>query len=148
MTQGDHSIGKWISIIYRYGQSYIEKRLQPYNIGSGQYIFLLILLRKDGISQEALSNNLNIDKGTTARAIQKLEKEGYVVRRVDTNDRRAYKIYVTDKAQQIKPILYKVLSEWTKILGTDLTEEETTIVLSILKRMAKNAAQFMAQHIE
>lgn len=148
MIKGKHSIGKWISIIYRYGQSYIEKRLAPYNIGSGQYIFLLILFRKDGISQEALSNNFNIDKGTTARAIKKLEKEGYVVRKVDINDRRAYKIYVTDKARQIKPILYKVLSDWTNILGLDLTEEETAFVLSILEKMAENAAQFMTQHNE
>ena len=37
---------------------------------------VITLYRKDGISQEELSENLHIDKGTTCRAIKKLEEEG------------------------------------------------------------------------
>ena len=42
-------------------------------------MFLLELYKKDGKNQEELSEKLNIDKGTTARAIKKLEEEGFLI---------------------------------------------------------------------
>ena len=66
----------WLSILYRYGRSHISKVLEPYNIGSGQYIFLMVLLKNNGISQEELSDYLKIDKATTAKAVRKLEQAG------------------------------------------------------------------------
>lgn len=139
----DHSIGKWISIIYRYAQNYFSRELEPYNMGGGQFIFLLALYKEDGIHQECLSKLLNIDKGTTARAIKKLEEEGYVLRREDPMDRRAYKVFITNKAQAIKPEFYKILASWTDILSKDFTVEEKELAISLLQRMAENAADFV-----
>jgi len=80
MTGEDKLIVRWLSIVYRLGQSFLDKELKLYNLGSGQGMFLAGLLHRDGISQEHLSALLCIDKGTTARAIKKLEEEGYVLR--------------------------------------------------------------------
>ncbi|QEK13294.1 MarR family transcriptional regulator [Crassaminicella thermophila] len=140
MKREQESIGKWISIIHRYGKVYFEKELKPYNIGSGQIIFLMMLLKKDGISQEFMAEHLKIDKGTTARAIKKLEKEGYVIRKVDPEDKRAYKVYTTEKAVSIKPKIKKILSGFTEILEDSFTEEEKELLLKLLKKMAENAA--------
>lgn len=145
MEANDHSIGKWISIIYRYAQNYMTRELEPYNIGGGQFIFLGALYRQDSISQETLSKKLNIDKGTTARAINKLEKEGYVVRKENPEDRRAYKVFLTKKALEIKPEINKVLKNWTKVLSKDFTEDEKEMVTGLLKRMADNAASFVKE---
>ena len=71
------NIGKYISQLYRRGGIFITKRMEKYNIGQGQFMFLLELYIEDGRNQEELSKVLKIDKGTTARAIKKLEEEGY-----------------------------------------------------------------------
>ena len=89
-------IGKYISQIYRKGRAFISKGLTQYDMGYGQMLFLLQLYNQDGISQEELTEKLNIDKGTTARSIKKLEKEGFIIRVKDEHDKRAYKIYLTD----------------------------------------------------
>ena len=81
--------GKYISQIYRKGRASISKGLEQYDIGSGQMMFLLQLYKQDGISQEELTEKLNIDKGTTARSIKKLEKEGFIIRVKDEHDKRA-----------------------------------------------------------
>lgn len=133
--------GKWISLIYRYGQNFIGQELRKYDIGSGQYIFINALYHKDGISQEEISEYLKIDKGTTARAIKKLEEQGYVVRKEDSNDKRAYKVYLTDKAIDIKPEISKAMEKWTNILSEGFDEEEKKLTLSLLERMADNAAR-------
>ncbi|MBF8983603.1 MarR family transcriptional regulator [Lutibacter sp. B2] len=115
--------------------------MKPYNISRGQHIFLVALFKNNGINQEELSNNIKIDKGTTARAIKKLEEEGYVVREIDPADKRAYKLYVTEKALEIKPKFIEVLSSWTDILSDGFTEEEKEITLKLLKKMAQNATK-------
>lgn len=136
------SIGRWISVLYRYGQCYIEKELKPYGLGSGQFIFLFVLLKQDGISQEALSNILKIDKGTTARAIQKLEQEGYIEKNTNAQDRRVNIICVTKKGKQIQPILQQTLKQWTELLSQDMTDSEKKQTIALLQKMADNALSY------
>ncbi|KJS21570.1 MAG: hypothetical protein VR72_10080 [Clostridiaceae bacterium BRH_c20a] len=138
MDAKDKAIGPWLSVLYRTGQSYLDKELKAYNLGSGQGMFLAVLLHQDGISQENLSALLQIDKGTTARAIKKLEKEGYIIRRADPNDRRANIIRVTEKSLTIKPVLKRVVENWTDMLTKDFSKEEKEQVVRLLKRMAVN----------
>lgn len=137
-----YSINRWISILYRYGQSHISKQLEFYNIGSGQYIFLLALYKKDGISQEEISDYLKIDKATTAKAIKRLEKEGYIKRDIDSKDKRAYRVFLTQKALDINPIIRDILKKWSAVLSEGLTEDEKSIMLDLLSRMAENASLY------
>lgn len=101
-------IGRYISQIYRKGNSFISKEISKFGIGSGQIMFLMQLYKKDGISQEELAENLHIDKGTTCRAIKKLEEESFLIRVKDENDKRAYKLYLTES-----PFLFPLLSSIT-----------------------------------
>ncbi|MHB1376733.1 MAG: MarR family winged helix-turn-helix transcriptional regulator [Candidatus Humimicrobiaceae bacterium] len=135
----NRSINRWISILYRYGQSHIGKQVEQFNIGSGQYVFLLALYKKDGISQEEISGHLKIDKATTAKAIKKLEKEGYVKRDINSEDRRAFKVFLTQKAFDIKPEIHKILRNWADVLSEGFSEDEKKSVSELLGRMAKNA---------
>lgn len=146
MNINNNSIGKWISTLYRISQSYINKELKSYNIGSGQYIFLINLYKKDGISQEELADKLSIDKGTTARAISKLEEQGYIRRERDTKDKRAYKVYVTDRALEIKPKIIEVLTSWNHIIASDFTDEDMRMTLELLQKMSSNACKYFKEN--
>jgi DNA-binding MarR family transcriptional regulator len=139
LKNNEGSIIRYISILYRYGQSYITKRLGALNIGSGQYVFLMALYRKGGISQEELSSYLKIDKGTTAKAIRKLEDEGYLVRNIDLRDKRAYRIFLTPKALNVIPTIQGATKDWENIITSGLSEEESLWVERILQKMAQNA---------
>ena len=138
LKNNEGSIIRYISILYRYGQSYITKRLGALNIGSGQYVFLMTLYRKDGISQEELSSYLKIDKGTTAKAIKKLEEEEYLIRDIDLRDKRAYRISLTSKALEVIPIIQAAAGDWENIITSGLSEEESLCIERILQKMAQN----------
>lgn len=132
------NIGRYISQIYRKGSSFIAKGLSGYGIGSGQVMFLLELYRQDGRSQEDLSDTLNIDKGTTARALKKLEEENFVIRLKDEYDKRAYKIYLTEKGSNAKYDVYKVLEDWNTVIASGITNEEKDLVIELLKKICIN----------
>ncbi|NPV90547.1 MAG: MarR family transcriptional regulator [Firmicutes bacterium] len=139
LNSGQYSIAKWISILHRNGQSYVTKKLKYYNIGSGQYIILLNLYSNDGISQEKLSDYLKIDKGSIAKSIKKLEDEAYIKRIIDSDDKRAYKVFLTQKALDTMPIVQKAIESWEEVIVADLTECERQMIESLLNKIAHKA---------
>lgn len=147
MSENKNSLARWISLLHRYGHIYVGKQLKEYNISKGQYIFLNALYKQEGISQEKLSDYLKIDKGTTAKAIKKLEEEAYVIRKVDVKDKRAYNIYLTEKAMKIKPIVRKAMTDWIDILYSGFSEEEKELSIALLDRMGENAAAYTEEYL-
>lgn len=135
------SVGRYISCIYRHFHKYMQDQLQEYNLGSGQFHFLMMLYNKDGVNQETLAEILNIDKATSARAIKKLEEQGFVTRKRDTNDRRNYNVFLTEKAKKLQPKIKEILSTWTEILLKDISKEEQNQLFNLLEKIAQNATQ-------
>lgn len=132
------NIGKYISQIYRKGRIFIGKDLDKYNIGQGQFMFLLELYVEDGRSQEELAEVLKIDKGTTARAIKKLEENGFVRREKDDKDKRFNRVYLTQKGKEIKNNIFFILNKWDKKMSEQLDEEERQLLTKLLKKVCSN----------
>ena len=124
-------------------QIYIGKKIEPYGIGSGQFPFLMRLYREDGINQESLSDYLKIDKGTTARAIQKLVDEGYVFRQRDEKDKRSYRVFLTEKGKKLEPDMKKIASEWEDILFSSFDDSQRREITNSLEIMFENVLKIM-----
>lgn len=132
------NIGKYISQLHRKGNVFINRELSKYDLSVGQFMFLLDLYMKDGKNQEGISDSLKIDKGTTARAIKKLEEQGFVIRIKNENDKRSNKIYLTDKAKDIKENVFDILDDWNQKISMILTKEEEKTMKNILKKVCEN----------
>ena len=133
------AIGKYIGEIHRSSCIYFGKKFKRFGIGAGQYLFLLNLYKHDGITQEELAQKVKLDKGTTARAIKKLEDQGYVKRVKKENDRRAYKLEVTEKAEQIKKDVYVIMNEWENEVRKCLANEESQELENLLNKLSKSS---------
>ena len=137
----DHELtfNRFISIISRCSQVYFDRELNPIKIGSGQIRILRVLGIEDGISQEQIRLLFHLDKGTVAKAIKPLIREGYVRREINPEDKRAYRIFLTEKARDIMPALVQTISSWTDILTSGFTPEEKKSIEDLLSRMSENA---------
>lgn len=125
-----------IAHIYRSHLAYMVKELEAYGVGSGQFEFLLILYHKDGVSQETLAKILKVSKAKSTRAIQSLEKEGYVYRQRDESDLRAYRVYLTEKGKEMRDFILEKLISFMDILFSDFTMEEKEIFRLLLHKAA------------
>ena len=132
------NIGKYISQIYRKGRIFIGRGLEEYNIGQGQFMFLLELYIEDGRNQEELAEVLKIDKGTTARAIKKLEESGFIRREKDEKDKRSNRVYLTKEGKEMKDNIFFVLNQWDKKMSEQLDEEERELMIKLLKKVCSN----------
>jgi DNA-binding MarR family transcriptional regulator len=135
------SYGRYISAIYRHLQMLIVAELAPYRIGSGQYIFLLVIAHKERITQKALSEELLIDKTTTTKAIAKLEAEGYVRREPDPADNRYHLLYLTETGRAVVPKVKKALDHLREKSRTGINDEEYEFLLRLLKKVLRNVSE-------
>ena len=131
-------IGKHIGEIHRSSCIYFGKKFKKLGIGSGQYLFLLNLYKHDGMTQEELTQKVKLDKATTARAVKKLEDEGYVKRVKKENDKRAYSLQITEKGEQIKEDVYLVMNEWENEVRKCLSKEESEQLAKLLNKLSKS----------
>jgi DNA-binding MarR family transcriptional regulator len=138
MAEGPY-IGKWVSMLYRAGQVYLDRRTEGSGIAGAYIPFLLCLYRQDGVTQDAISTYLNVDKATTARAIAALEGLGHVFRERDLADKRAYKVFLTESGRLLEPNLRAELQNWSGIVTENFTDKEQEVAYQLLQRMATNA---------
>ena len=138
MSCNTEYLGKYISLIHRQANVFFTKEFSKFGFGAGQYLFMIHLYENDGISQEALSDLLNIDKGTTAKAIKKLEELCFITRCKDFNDKRINRIFLTEKSHKIKDEFFEVLSKFERTLTKEFREEELNEGLKLLNKLSKN----------
>lgn len=132
-------IGKYASMMNRLSHIYYDGELAVYGIGGGQQFFLLQIAEMPGISLLSLADEGHFDKGTTARAVQKLEQLGYVRRISDERDRRITRFFVTESAWPAIQATWKVVERWRSALTRDVPQEEQAAVERIMGKMAENA---------
>ncbi|WP_284646029.1 MarR family winged helix-turn-helix transcriptional regulator [Paenibacillus silviterrae] len=132
------SHGQYISAIYRHMQVLIAAELAPYRIGSGQYIFLMAIASQQPITQKALSEKLLIDKTTTAKAITRLEAEGYVRREVDSVDNRYQLLYLTESGREVVPKVQEALARVKNKTRKGISDEEYDMLIGLLKIVLYN----------
>lgn len=88
------------------------------------------------------------------RAIKKLESEEYVFRKRDENDRRAYKIYLTEKGKVIQETIWQKLADWDNMIFPDFSRVERDNLKLLLNKacdpiyseMSLNADETSASH--
>ncbi len=90
-----------------------DRRARTLGLTRAQWRVLAQLRRREGINQSALADILEIENITMGRHIDRLENAGWVERRPDPVDRRAWRLYLAEKVQ---PILdgMRVLSDETR----------------------------------
>lgn len=132
------SLGRFIASIYRHQSILIQKRLDPYQVGCGQYVFLIRISENEGINHKDLSHLIRIDRANTTRAAKKLEEVGYIRSEQDPDDRRVQRLYLTEKGHNIMPIIRQELNAVTQIMSQGLSSDEQDLLVSMLETIETN----------
>jgi len=79
-------------------RTYSDHRARELNMTRAQWAVLSRLQRCEGVKQSELADALDLAPITLGRLVDKLTAAGLVERRDDAADRRAHRLYLTDKA--------------------------------------------------
>lgn len=139
MKEEHRKLSKYTGGIYRCTQAFTSGILKPYGLSSGSCPYLLTLYNNDGINQNQISRELNVDKAMSARELKKLIQKGYVKKEADKEDTRAYKLYLTDQGKNIIPDIRRELSIWNNAITSGLEEKEKEELLRMLDLVLQKA---------
>ncbi|QIB28218.1 MarR family transcriptional regulator [Caloranaerobacter azorensis] len=103
-----------------------------------QWIALYYLGKYAGIKQKELAEKMNIKDSTVARLIDRMEREGYVIRVKDLEDKRITKLYLTEKGIELREKLLPEGKKMSEILSKNITDEEMEIFKRVIKKMVDN----------
>ena len=76
--------------------------LKPLGLTYTQYIVLLVLWEKDGVSVTEIGEKLMLDNGTLSPLLKKMEQAGYVARRRCREDDRVVEITLTEAGRALQ----------------------------------------------
>jgi len=139
--------GIHLSVILRRGQMYLDRKLESLDIRAGQIPILRVLAIKDGIDQKSIRKYLHLDKGTVAKTIRPLIDKGYIIRKTNPEDKRAYQIFLTPKGHGIMPDVKDAVNGWMDSLTAGFTEEEKETAYALIWRMSENARESLKDYL-
>ena len=68
-----------------------------------QYVTLLALWERDGVTVSALGERLRLDSGTLSPLLRRLQTLGFVEKRRDTTDERVVTVHLTEAGRHLQP---------------------------------------------
>ena len=125
------SIGFLLSKAYQRGWAIMREEIEPYDLTPPQFGLLAFLWLQDGLTQVELSEKGQIDRTTIGGLVDRLEKIGLVERRQHPQDRRAYKIYLTERGRDLEGPLVECAGRSVAKFTKGLNDQE----VSELRRM-------------
>lgn len=136
----NNSIGYLSRIAFRSFSRALEKRTLPHGVTAGQWRFLRVLWREDGLTQRELSRRVGMREPTTVTALKSLEKSGFVRRKQSEDDRRKIHVFLTPTAKKLQAELAPCVAEVNEIALRGLSPEEVTTLRRLLQHVGRNLA--------
>lgn len=99
----------------------------------------------DGVRQVELADALDLEPITLCRMIDRLEEAGFVERRKDASDRRAWLIHLTDKAHPIIEELHRLSELFHGDILAGIPEKDRDLALSVLAQVRRNISAVEAE---
>ena len=138
-------ITRWISITERCAMLYRNIAFKDIDLLPSHHMYIYYLCNHpEGVSQDALAKKVYVNKSSVARSIKTLIEAGFVYRKKNLDDKRAYKVYPTKKAYDTLPYIKETMGKFNEIITSGLKEEEIDILNNLLTKVANNASS----HIE
>jgi len=139
-----NSLGYLSRIAFRSFSRALELRTQPHGVSAGQWRFLRVLWREDGITQRELSRRVGMREPTTVIALKGLEKSGFVRRQPSSEDRRRIHVFLTPLAKRLEAKLLPAVVEVNRIATRGLSASEVDDLRRLLRKVGQNLAEEVA----
>jgi len=139
MSSYEQSTGFLVVRTARSMKKVLDARLSEYGITSSQHSVLYTLAQTDGLSLSEIGKRVFLDKPAITGLADRLEKDGYVVRKRTARDRRVIHLWLTDKGRQLLKEFEDVVATTDQELIQQLSPDELGSFRDMLNRIWRQA---------
>ncbi|PAJ76159.1 hypothetical protein CJF42_01380 [Pseudoalteromonas sp. NBT06-2] len=106
-----------------------------YGISIAQWRILVNLFENECVTAKELGLLASMDKSTVSRAIQIMLNKGYLEKRVNKDDKRAYFVKLTEQGKTLYFAIAPKALAWEAQLKSCMTESEFETFMSVLEKL-------------
>ncbi|WP_299356937.1 MarR family transcriptional regulator [uncultured Shimia sp.] len=115
----------------------LRKKIEPLGIVPGQFPALLALWQQDGQTQRELVEKLDVEQATMANTLNRMQRDGLIVRMDHPTDGRAKVICLTDKARLVRDDAYAAATTVNDAALAALSPDERVQFIDFMQRTIK-----------
>ena len=134
----DHNIGFLMHDVSRRLRERFDRRARAMGLTRAQWRVLVHLGPRQGINQSTLAEILELDNVTLGRHIDNLETDGWLERRPDPADRRAWCLHLTAKVEPILERMEALVNQTQTEALTGIGDADKARLLDTLLAMKQN----------
>lgn len=112
-----------------------REEIAHYGLTHGQFFMLVAVMEEDGLLPSELAEKIAQDRATTTGLLDRLEKDGWIERKMDTHDRRSLRIYLTARGEKHRASIMKLFEETNRKFTSRFTQKEWDQMQSFLSRL-------------
>jgi DNA-binding MarR family transcriptional regulator len=118
-------------------QKLSDRFFSRFGLTDVQFNILMILKehRREGLSQQQLSEHLIVTKSNVVGLIDRLERSGYVTREAHPSDRRFNQIVLSSKGEQLEARIEKLYFKEVDKMMNVLSAQEKRSVIRAMERI-------------
>jgi DNA-binding MarR family transcriptional regulator len=113
-----------IGMIARALDSISNIEFKEYDLTKGQYLYLVRIVENPGIIQEKLAEMIKVDRTTAARAIKKLEINGFIEKNDDQYNKKIKILFPTEKGKTVYPFIKRENDYSNRVALSGFSENE------------------------
>ncbi|MCU6707783.1 MarR family transcriptional regulator [Paenibacillus sp. J5C_2022] len=117
---------------------YMKERLSPVQLTPEQHLIIALLIRQQGLTQNEIAEALSKDKSSMTRMLTSLENKGYVTRNCCGDDRRAMKVFLTEKGMSLQDNVEEVDQSTRALMLRGFSEAECAELARLLLKLRDN----------
>jgi DNA-binding MarR family transcriptional regulator len=134
------NVGFIIGDVSRMLRTVYDRRVEPLGLTRAQWRVLARISRNEGCTQTELAAELEIEKPTLGRLIDRLQANDWVERRADENDARTKRIFLTSRAHPILDEMFSLADDVLNGAIAGLTRDQADQLLQSLLHVKSNLA--------
>jgi MarR family transcriptional regulator, transcriptional regulator for hemolysin len=137
-TTDKTTFGFLVTDVTRLMRKLFDRRALRFNLTRAQWRALKRLHHEQGIRQSELAEFLEMEPIAVGRVIDRLQKAGFVERRADPTDRRAWRLYLMPGAHTVLDEMEKISGQMYRQAQRGIPAGELKTMISVLTRMKDN----------
>jgi len=133
MTQYEDCIIFLLAKAYQKAHAHFKKRLQGQGLTPVQHLVLEALWEEKGLSAGDIGKKLMLDSATLSGILERMAERGWIIKESDDVDKRFIRIYLGDKAKDMKAFLIEERERANEEILGALNLEEKVLLKRLLR---------------
>ncbi len=132
------SLGYQVNHLARLLERTLRLRIAEYGVVPGQFPALLALYERDGQTQAELCQLVRIEQPTMANTLNRMQRDGLIVREPDPSDGRRSLIRLTARARDLESRLVAVADEVNEVATGGLDTDQVHALMAAVSLAIAN----------